>query len=484
MRDPYRHGQERGGDGRWSRPPEHYRDPDDWREADQGVRRETGAGAPMEGDRRREARLPDYRSEHSALRGGPERRRGSHADDREPARQPSHLRGAEGEPWGQDAWRGQARREDTSLHDPRTRTDARVGRGDERHNGRLHGGDGSNGARGLDGRRLPSAEHQRAYGDETQGNHDRHAEHDWRDELGLGGLFGRQPEDHDRGQRESRGSGGFWSSLLGHASEAADGQVSAPRQGPAADDDPSLHLDWERSGRLRGDYGDYGHAMDDRHHPGRPDGGGSFARSARSPGWTDHQQGDASLESHGPASTGPKPPGIATAKSGPAQWQRARAPRGYQRTDERIREDICERLMADPYFDVGDVSVEVHNGLVILDGSVSERTMRFALESVAAACMGVKDVDNRVRVTGADNDPKTRAVPEQQGNPEGTETSRHGTDTRAQPPSGDSTHLQARNGSGSSSPSAPAQDGMANSSLSEARRPGDDTSRFIRTHTD
>jgi hypothetical protein len=83
-------------------------------------------------------------------------------------------------------------------------------------------------------------------------------------------------------------------------------------------------------------------------------------------------------------------------RSGRRQW---RGPKGYQRSDERLKEDISERLMSmGHYVDASDVSVEVKDGKVSLEGSVPERRMKHAIEDLVDDCMGVKDIDNRVRV--------------------------------------------------------------------------------------
>jgi hypothetical protein len=76
-------------------------------------------------------------------------------------------------------------------------------------------------------------------------------------------------------------------------------------------------------------------------------------------------------------------------------------PRGYQRSDERMKEDISERLMASHYIDCSDVSVDVRGGKVVLEGSVPARNMKHAIEDLVDACPGVQDIDNRVRVAGA-----------------------------------------------------------------------------------
>ncbi len=73
-------------------------------------------------------------------------------------------------------------------------------------------------------------------------------------------------------------------------------------------------------------------------------------------------------------------------------------PKGYQRSDARIREDLCDRLMRARHIDSSEVTVEVANGKVILDGTVPQRGMKHAIEDMADACLGVQDIDNRIRV--------------------------------------------------------------------------------------
>src|SRR5687768_9699859 len=52
---------------------------------------------------------------------------------------------------------------------------------------------------------------------------------------------------------------------------------------------------------------------------------------------------------------------------------RGRGPRGYQRSDDRIREDVCERLSDDPQIDASNMEVTVKTGEVTLSGTVSSR---------------------------------------------------------------------------------------------------------------
>lgn len=82
-----------------------------------------------------------------------------------------------------------------------------------------------------------------------------------------------------------------------------------------------------------------------------------------------------------------------------------RPPRGYQRSDDRIREEVCELLMDGPV-DVGEVEVTVRDGEVTLIGLVEERWEKRAIEDIAANVRGVHDVHNRVRVRPVEDRPE------------------------------------------------------------------------------
>jgi osmotically-inducible protein OsmY len=72
--------------------------------------------------------------------------------------------------------------------------------------------------------------------------------------------------------------------------------------------------------------------------------------------------------------------------------------KSYQRSDERLREAIAERLLEALHIDSSDVTVEVSGAKVVLEGTVPERRMKHAIEDLADACPGVQDIDNRIRV--------------------------------------------------------------------------------------
>ena len=77
---------------------------------------------------------------------------------------------------------------------------------------------------------------------------------------------------------------------------------------------------------------------------------------------------------------------------------RGRGPRGYQRSDERLLEDVSDRLTDDPYLDASEIQVSVTDGEVSLTGSVDRREARRRAEDLAESVPGVRYVMNSLRV--------------------------------------------------------------------------------------
>lgn len=86
----------------------------------------------------------------------------------------------------------------------------------------------------------------------------------------------------------------------------------------------------------------------------------------------------------------------------PAAGFRGRGPKNYQRSDQRIVEDLCERLTDDDDIDASGIEVDVKQGVVTLAGTVGERWMKHRAEDLAGRCGGVRDVENRIRVVRDD----------------------------------------------------------------------------------
>jgi hypothetical protein len=76
-----------------------------------------------------------------------------------------------------------------------------------------------------------------------------------------------------------------------------------------------------------------------------------------------------------------------------------RGPREYQRSDERIREDACDRLTDAGEVDASNVTVSVSNGEVTIEGEVPSRQMKRAAEDCLEDISGVKQIHNHLRVT-------------------------------------------------------------------------------------
>ena len=91
-----------------------------------------------------------------------------------------------------------------------------------------------------------------------------------------------------------------------------------------------------------------------------------------------------------------------------SETRRGRGPRNYRRSDERILEDVCERLMEDDYVDAADIEVQVQDGVVTLTGTVHERWEKHRAEDITDACSGVREVENRIRVSSARRGPSAR----------------------------------------------------------------------------
>lgn len=74
-----------------------------------------------------------------------------------------------------------------------------------------------------------------------------------------------------------------------------------------------------------------------------------------------------------------------------------KGPKGYVRSDERIREDVCDRLSDDDELDASEVSVSVKEGEVVLEGTVSDRYSKHRAEDIVESVSGVRDVSNHLR---------------------------------------------------------------------------------------
>jgi hypothetical protein len=85
-----------------------------------------------------------------------------------------------------------------------------------------------------------------------------------------------------------------------------------------------------------------------------------------------------------------------------------RGPKGYRRSDERIHEDICDRLTDDWRIDASEMEIAVQNGEVMLSGMVRSREDKRRAEDMVENIPGVRDVHNNLRVGRVDEMSGTR----------------------------------------------------------------------------
>lgn len=85
---------------------------------------------------------------------------------------------------------------------------------------------------------------------------------------------------------------------------------------------------------------------------------------------------------------------------------RGYGPSNYTRSDERIIEDINDRLSDSPYLDARELDVKVSQGEVTLQGNVDSRHSKRFAEDICESVSGVRHVENRVRYGNIQNQNK------------------------------------------------------------------------------
>ncbi len=81
---------------------------------------------------------------------------------------------------------------------------------------------------------------------------------------------------------------------------------------------------------------------------------------------------------------------------------RGSGPANYKRSDERILEDVNDRLTDDWQLDARNIEVSVSDGEVTLDGTVDHRTSKRRAEDLVEDISGVGHVQNNLRVKDRD----------------------------------------------------------------------------------
>lgn len=75
-----------------------------------------------------------------------------------------------------------------------------------------------------------------------------------------------------------------------------------------------------------------------------------------------------------------------------------RGPKGFKRSDERIKEEVSEALYRDNSVDASEIEVAVQDGEVTLTGIIANRRMKRLAEDCIENISGVTDIHNEIRV--------------------------------------------------------------------------------------
>ena len=194
--------------------------------------------------------------------------------------------------------------------------------------------------------------------------HDRFREES--EEDGYYGQGGRQQLQGDGNRREFGGYGG-------------QSDAYGDSRGFADRDDYSRRRQWsDREAGSRGGAGTRSPGLDDRERAGWGfvDGDGSIADMDRS----------------------------ATSGRQRQQGQHmGKGPKGWSRSDDRLKDDVSEALARHPELDASEIEVECANGEIKLTGTVRERSAKRLAEDIAEQVFGVNDVQNSIRVQREEN---------------------------------------------------------------------------------
>lgn len=81
-----------------------------------------------------------------------------------------------------------------------------------------------------------------------------------------------------------------------------------------------------------------------------------------------------------------------------AGGQRGKGPKGYVRSENRIREDVYERLTEDDRLDATNIEVQVQGDTVILSGTTQSKEEKRRAEDLVERITGVRNVENRIHI--------------------------------------------------------------------------------------
>lgn len=124
---------------------------------------------------------------------------------------------------------------------------------------------------------------------------------------------------------------------------------------------------------------------------------GMVARAERTEAWEHRPMAAASAPSV-PEPVEMTPGAAKMTRTPPTPPYRGRGPRGYVRTAERIRDDLCDRLTENPFIDASDIEVTVNGSEVALEGTVDSEIAYKQTQAIAEEVIGVTHVHNHLTI--------------------------------------------------------------------------------------
>ena len=217
-------------------------------------------------------------------------------------------------------------------------------------------------------------------------------------ERGEGHYGYGYAEDDDRERFARSGAGSGWSSGRGDYYGRGYGGGSYEQGGYYGQGRTYGQGGYGQNGYNPGAYGQGGSYGQEGYHRG---GYGQSSGHGQSSGYTgrvsERNYSEPNDLGWGAATGGYRP-------SGGTPWDTRRrgpffgkGPRGYVRSDERIREDVSDRLSDDDELDASDITVTVSGSEVTLEGSVPDRHSKRRAEDISESVSGVTEVHNRLR---------------------------------------------------------------------------------------
>jgi hypothetical protein len=285
-------------------------------------------------------------------------------DDRFRGREESGWRGREGQ--GESGWRGREGQGESSW------------RGQGQGQSRGESFYGGSGRFGEDDEQRGFGSTQRGYGIAGYGGSSRRNREygsGSHDETSGSGDWRQQGYGEQGRSGSSFGSGGRASIGMGQRIGGGFSEISSGSYGRSGG-----------GGRSMGDEGSYGS-------------GGYGSGSYGSSGYGSGSYGSSGYgSSNYGGSSYDRERGFGGGEYGQYRSYAGRGPKGYTRSDDRIKEEVCDRLSMNDEVDASDIEVKVQGGEVTLEGSVENRRMKHMAEDIAESVSGVQDVHNHVRV--------------------------------------------------------------------------------------